>query len=251
MLKDDKRIRIIVGHYGSGKTEFAVNYAIRLSKEIREQNEANGESRKVAIADIDVVNPYFRSREKEDLLMEHDIESFSSILKNSALDLPAIAADITKPVFNTDYEYIIDVGGDDVGARVLGRMSKDISRFEYDMFMVINKNREYTDIPEKVIQYISDIERTSGLKVTGLVSNTHMLWDTSEKDITDGIELVKEVEIKTGIPMRYVTYWEKKSDFRKTISHNLKYSKNNTQFRQIDPDNVIMPVSMIMREEWM
>ena len=103
MLKDDKRIRIIVGHYGSGKTEFAVNYAIRLSKEIREQNAANGESRKVAIADIDVVNPYFRSREKEDLLMEHDIESFSSILKNSALDLPAIAADITKPVFNTDY----------------------------------------------------------------------------------------------------------------------------------------------------
>lgn len=251
MLRDDKRIRIIVGHYGSGKTEFAVNYAMKLSKEISEYNFENSKSQKVAIADIDVVNPYFRSREKEDLLSEHNIESFSSILKNSSLDLPAIAANITKPISNIDYEYIIDVGGDDVGAKVLGTISKDISKYEYDMFMVINKNRAYTNTAEKVIKYISDIERTSGLKVTGLVSNTHMLRETSEKDITDGIELIREVENMTGIPIRYITYWEKKSDLRKTISHNLKYSKNNTQLKQYNPDNVIMPIFMIMREEWM
>ena len=233
MLMNDKRIRIIVGHYGSGKTEFAVNYAIKLSKEVNAE-------RKVAIADIDVVNPYFRSREKEEMLNGYNVESFSSVLKNSTLDLPAIAPDIVKPIYDQRYEYIIDVGGDDVGARVLGRMSDDIQKYEYDMFMVVNRNREYTDTAEKVIKYIRDIESRSNLKVTGLISNTHLLRETTPEDIEQGILLVKEVQKQTGIPIRYVTYWDKKEELGKTVSHNLKYSEFD-----------IMPISMIMREEWM
>lgn len=244
MLMNDKRIRIIVGHYGSGKTEFAINYAIKLSQEL-------DSSRKVAIADIDVVNPYFRSREKEELLKGYNIESFSSILKDSTLDLPALAPDLLKPICDQSYDYIIDVGGDDVGARVLGRMSNDIRKHEYDMFMVINKNREYTDEPEKVIQYIRDIEYRSNLKVTGLIGNTHLLRDTSEEDIEQGILLVKEVQKQTGIPIRYITYWDKKEELRKTVSRNLKYSEFNKELQESEISDMIMPISMIMREDWM
>lgn len=258
MLTNDKRIRIIVGHYGSGKTEFAVNYAIKLSKEIDEINKktqadsTNSKTlRRVAIADIDVVNPYFRSREKEDMLKGYDIESFSSILKNSTLDLPAIEPGIVRPIYDERYEYIIDVGGDEVGARVLGRMSDDIKKYEYDMFMIVNKNREYTDEPQKVIQYIQDIESKSNLKVTGLVSNTHFLRETEEENIIEGISLVREVEKLTNIPIRYVTYWDKKEEFRKTISHNLKYSEYDTKLEDSDVESMIMPISMIMREDWM
>ncbi|MGB5823343.1 MAG: ATP-binding protein [Proteocatella sp.] len=261
MLTNDKRIRIIVGHYGSGKTEFAVNYAIKLSKEIDEINKKTQSDsadvlekntlRRVAIADIDVVNPYFRSREKEDMLKEYGIESFSSILKNSSLDLPSIAADIVRPMYDERYEYIIDVGGDEIGAKVLGRMSDDIKKYEYDMFMVVNKNREYTDEPHKVIQYIRDIESKSNLKVTGLVSNTHFLRDTQEVDIEEGISLVSEIEKQTNIPIRYITYWDKKEEFRKTISLNLKYSEYGAKLEKMDIENMIMPISMIMREDWM
>lgn len=261
MLTNDKRIRIIVGHYGSGKTEFSVNYAIKLAKEIDEINrKAKGDSadlpekntlRRVAIADIDVVNPYFRSREKKDMLKEFGIESFSSILKNSSLDLPSIAADIVKPMYDETYDYIIDVGGDEVGARVLGRMSDDIKKYEYDMFMVVNKNREYTDEAEKVIKFIRDIESRSNLKVTGLVSNTHFLRETQEDDIIKGISLVSEIEKLTNIPIRYITYWDKKEEFRKTISLNLKNSEFDESNKKINIEDMIMPISMIMREDWM
>lgn len=244
MLMNDKRIRIIVGHYGSGKTEFAINYAIKLSQEL-------GPDRKVAIADIDVVNPYFRSREKEDLLNGYNVESFSSILKNSSLDLPALAPDLMKPIYDDRYEYIIDVGGDDVGARVLGRMSNDIKKYEYDMFMVINRNREYTNEAEKVIEYIKDIEYRSNLKVTGLISNTHLLRETEAEDIEQGILLVKEVQKQTGIPIRYVTYWDKKEELRKTVSRNLKYSEFDKELTGDEISDMIMPISMIMREDWM
>ena len=177
MIFDDKRIRIIVGHYGSGKSEFSVNYAMQLAKQNKDPN------KKVAIADLDVVNPYFRSREKEDLLAQIGVESFSSPLKNSTLDLPAVSAEIRKPVIDETYEYVMDVGGDDVGARVLGSIKDIMKKSDYDMFLVINANREYTTNADEVIRYMRSIMGASGLNITGLINNTHLLWDTSTEDI--------------------------------------------------------------------
>lgn len=229
MISEDKRIRIIVGHYGSGKSEFAVNYIMQLAK-----NKTN-ETDKFAISDLDVVNPYFRSREKENLLKEYGIESFSSILKNSTLDLPAVSAELRTPIINTQYQYVMDVGGDAIGARVLGSLKDTIKDHEYDMFMVVNANREYTADADSVIRYIREIMSVSGLNMTGLISNTHLLWDTTPEEILKGVELVKEVSEKTGIPFKY------------TVCPNyLDISGIKTQI-----PSEILTIEMIMREQWM
>lgn len=231
MLRDDKRIRVIVGHYGSGKTEVSVNYAMTLREELTQL----GLSEKIAIADIDTVNPYFRSREKEELLQGMGIESYSSILKNSALDLPAVSPEILYKINDTSCNYIIDVGGDVIGTKVLGSISTDIQKQPYDMFMVINKNREFTDTAEKIIEYIKDIEQTSKLKMTGIINNTHMLWDTETKDILDGSKLANEVGDILGIPVKYTTCWE-----------NIEMDKKTSSIKED-----ILKIRMIMREDWM
>ena len=229
MIFDDKRIRIIVGHYGSGKSEFSVNYAMQLAKQNKDPNT------KVAIADLDVVNPYFRSREKEDFLAQIGVESFSSPLKNSTLDLPAVSAEIRKPVIDETYEYVMDVGGDDVGARVLGSIKDIMKKSDYDMFLVINANREYTTNADEVIRYMHSIMGASGLNITGLINNTHLLWDTRTEDILKGEKLAKEVSEKTGIPLKYTVY--------------PSYLDISTIKDEISSE--IFTVDMIMREKWM
>lgn len=231
MIQDDKRVRIIVGHYGSGKTEFSVNYVIKLAQKRKEENGVN----KIAISDLDVINPYFRSREKEDILEKYGIISYSSILRNSTLDLPAISADLSSPILDENYDYVMDVGGDELGARVLGSMSQIIQKYPYDMFMVVNANREFTTNANDVIKYIREIEASSKLSVTGLVSNTHMLWDTSEEDIAKGISLVEDVSRKTGIPIKYIVYPSllENKIFREGIEYDF------------------FSINMVMREEWM
>lgn len=228
----DKRIRIIVGHYGSGKTEFSVNYAIKLANI---KSETKNEKMQVAIADLDVINPYFRSREKEEMLDRHGIISHSSVLRNSALDLPAISADLSVPILDEHYQYVMDVGGDELGARVLGSMHQVIEKYPYDMFMVINANREYTVSVNDVVKYIREIEGASKLSVTGLVSNTHLLWDTSTDDILKGVELVKKVSTQTGIPVKYVVY-PSRLDIS-SIENQIEYN--------------LFSIDMIMREDWM
>ena len=229
MIFDDKRIRIIVGHYGSGKSEFSVNYAMQLAKQNKDPN------KKVAIADLDVVNPYFRSREKEDFLAQIGVESFSSPLKNSTLDLPAVSAEIRKPVIDETYEYVMDVGGDDVGARVLGSVKDIMKKADYDMFLIINANREYTTNADEVIRYMHSIMGASGLNITGLINNTHLLWDTRTEDILKGEKLAKEVSEKTGIPLKYTVY--------------PSYLDISTIKDEISSE--IFTVDMIMREKWM
>jgi hypothetical protein len=143
-MLEDKRIRVIIGHYGSGKTEFAVNYALKLAEE----------GKKVAIADLDVVNPYFRSREKAEMMEAKGIKVIASSINAPAIDVPAISAAVLVPFQDKSVEGILDVGGDPAGARVLGRYQAEFKKNEYDMFCVINANRPETDTAEKAIAYL-------------------------------------------------------------------------------------------------
>lgn len=123
-LNNDKRIRIIIGHYGSGKTEFAVNYALALRKL----------TSNVTLCDLDIVNPYFRSREKASLLEENGIHVISGAFGHSAnLDLPMVSPNILAPIQNADMQVILDVGGDAVGARVIARFAAYFKPGAYDM----------------------------------------------------------------------------------------------------------------------
>ncbi|WP_195948338.1 ATP-binding protein [Paraclostridium bifermentans] len=225
MIKNDKRIRIIIGHYGSGKSEFSMNYVTKL----RDLTDA-----KVAISDLDIVNVYFRTREKRDFLQSKNIMPIDSSIQATSLDLPAVSAQVTAPLTDKSYDYVIDVGGDDVGARVLGRFSHLVEKDDYDMFCVVNANREQTQTTSDVINHIRAIENSSKLKVTGLINNTHLVRETTIEDILKGQELVKKVSNITNIPIKYVTCLE---SLIPQLPTNL--------------DGDVFPINLYMRECWM
>jgi tRNA uridine 5-carbamoylmethylation protein Kti12 len=221
----DKRLVIVIGHYGSGKTEFAVNYAVKM-KEIYEN---------VSIADLDIVNPYFRSREKREFFEEIGIKLFDSSIRNTAVDLPALPAELMGVIINPNIKSIIDVGGDPVGARVLARFAEQIKNVDYDMFYVINGNRPDTSTVDGVINYLKMIEATSRLKITGLVNNTHMLKATTVEDVEFGHELTKKVSWESDIPIRYEAVIKETAD--KIKNHEIIEK--------------LFPINLYMREEWM
>jgi len=221
----DKRLVIVIGHYGSGKTEFSVNYAVKM-KEIFEN---------VNIADLDIVNPYFRSREKRDFFEKIGIKVFDSSIKNTAVDIPALPAQLMGVILNPNEKSVLDVGGDPVGARVLARYSEQIKNVEYDVFFVINGNRPETNTAEGALKYLRMIEATSRLKVTGLINNTHMLKDTTAEDVEFGHELTKKVSWETDIPIRYEA----------VIKETAEKIKNEEILEKL------FPINLYMREEWM
>jgi len=224
-MLDDKRIRIIIGHYGSGKTEFAVNYCMKLAEF----------DKKIAIADLDIVNPYFRSREKAKMMEEKGIKVISSSLgHNVSLALPALSAEISGPIQNSEYEVVLDVGGDFTGAKVLVRFYDDIVKSEYDMFCVINTNRPETMDIKGIIYHIKSIEESTGLKITGLINNTHLLRDTTIETILESQEIIKKVSAKLSIPIRYVVALE-------SVAKHLPS----------ELEGEIFPIKMYMRDEWM
>ena len=177
----DKRIRIIAGHYGSGKTEFAVNYSIMLAKD----------GKKTAIADLDVVNPYFRSREKETELNEYGIRVIGSMRKGASLDVPSVSPEVYTLMQDKSWEVVLDVGGDSVGARTLGRYHEYLDIEPYDMFFVLNANRHQTADVEGAVNYLKAIEISSRQKFTALINNTHLCGDTTVAEIIKGYELHK------------------------------------------------------------
>lgn len=223
MLKDN-RIRIICGHYGSGKTEFAINYSLAL-KESED---------KVAIADMDVVNPYFRSREKAEILRKQGIKVIYSSLDGTALDIPAVSGEVGTLIVGNEWNLILDVGGDNVGARALARHSKEIRPDDYDMFFVINTYRPETQKAADIISHLQAIEETTGMKVTGLVNNTHMMRNTTLEDVLFGQKISEEVSKKLNLPIKYISCIE---EVAKQLPQELK--------------DICITTSLIMRENWM
>lgn len=221
----ENNIFIIVGHYGSGKTEFAVNFAYR----------KKAEGHDVAIADLDVVNPFFRSRQKKPQLNRDGIDVLSSNFENDPyIDLPSVAAGIQSFFEVSERCNIVDVGGDAVGARTLGRYSRRLENVPYEMWMVVNANRYFTQSATEAIEYIRAIEATSRLKVTGLVNNTHYLRETDTVDLLKGDEVVREISAQLGIPVRYVSYIKSLEEKAKAL----------------DLAGEHLPIDMQMRDRW-
>lgn len=223
-MDNDKRIRIIIGHYGSGKTEFSVNYAAKLAQK----------SIKTLLVDLDVVNPYFRSREKTEELGNMGIKLIGGSINASAMDMPTIPGDVLIAFQDKSYEAVLDVGGDPAGARTLGRYVDYLKDGNYDMFFVLNANRPETQTVEKVIEYMVKIQDTARAKITGIVNNTHMLKGTTIEDVLKGYELSLKVSEETGVPLRY----------------NAVLSSLVSQLPQgLKGD--IFPIELYMRDEWM
>ena len=185
------RVSIITGHYGTGKTEFAVNLALRLA-DLGHQ---------VMVADLDIVNPYFRSRERRDLLQEAGIRLISSSQACSDADVPALPAELLTILENRDITGVLDIGGDPVGARVLARFNDKIITEDYQLIYVLNANRPEVRTPEAAIAYLRGIEATTSLTCTGIVNNTHLCGETTVEEIRKGARLAETVSRETGIPV--------------------------------------------------
>ena len=185
------RLSIVTGHYGTGKTEFAVNLALAMAQD--------GE--RVMMADLDIVNPYFRSRERRKLLEEAGIRLISSSQACSDADVPALPAELLTILENRDVRGILDIGGDPVGARVLARFQPKIVQEDYQLIYVLNANRPEVRTSESAIAYLRGIEATTGLRCTGIVNNTHLCGETTADEIRRGAALASAVSGETDIPV--------------------------------------------------
>ena len=188
----DHRICIVTGHYGTGKTEFAVNLSLELAKE----------HDNVMIADLDIVNPYFRSRERKTELEKAGIKMISSSQEAAHADIPALPAELLSIFQNRDIRGILDIGGDPVGARVLARFQPKIISENYELLFVVNANRPEVRTVDAAIEYMRKIEATTGLTCSGLVNNTHLCGETTEAEVRKGAALAKAIGDETGIPVR-------------------------------------------------
>jgi hypothetical protein len=191
-----KRITFITGHYGSGKTEFAVNLAMQKKADI--------------LMDLDIVNPYFRCREVETLLEENGVRMVASGLKNAlGSDLPYISGEVFRPFVNEGLKAVIDLGGDPVGARLIRQFSDVIKDADVDLLLCINIYRESTKDAEGIENMMNLIEESGGLKVTGLINNSNLLRETTYEDILKGEEIILKVSDKTSRPLIYTGVYEK------------------------------------------
>lgn len=185
---DGARLSVVVGHFGSGKTEFSVNLALAL----RQRRQP------VALADLDVVDPYFRSRECAPLLAAADIRLISSANTCRDADLPSMPAEVNVLLDNEDLWGVLDIGGDPSGARVLARYRRGLQK-DARLLCVINGSRPLSDTAEKCVDYLRRIEAACGMPVAALVNNTHCCHLTEPEDVLRGAALAREVEALTGI----------------------------------------------------
>lgn len=183
---------IVSGHSGSGKTVFAVNFALSLARE----------GLSAVIADMDIVNPYFCAREQQQLFINNGIEIILPA-GGAHSDLPALSPRISAAILDQTRAVVLDVGGNEGGARVLARYNKEICARGYELFCCINARRPETATARRAIDYLRAIEKTSGLRVTGLVNTTHLLAETTAKTVFEGHALCREIRELCGVQTAY------------------------------------------------
>ena len=189
---EHKRLTLFAGHYGSGKTNIAVNYAMLLAKE----------GKKVCIADLDIVNPYFRTKDSERELEENGITLICSQYANTNVDLPAIPAESYRLVQDKTCFGVIDIGGDDRGAYALGRFADAIkAEGDYNMAFVLNRYRPLTSSVSDAIEIMREIEAASGIQFDCIVNNSNIGSETTADIVLDSIAFAQELSDKTGLPI--------------------------------------------------
>ncbi|MCR5427646.1 MAG: ParA family protein [Lachnospiraceae bacterium] len=194
MLNDLKDFVVVTGHYGCGKTNFSINLALDYA----------AKGRKVTIVDMDLVNPYFRTSDYRELLESKGIEVIAPVFGHTNLDIPSLPASMYS-IFDSKDMVIVDVGGDDVGSTVLGRFRPKFEGLDYDMLYVVNRFRNLTATPEEAVEVLNEIRAVSGLTPTGLINNSHLMQETDEKVIAEGIDFTRRISDLTGLPVKATT----------------------------------------------
>ena len=195
-MSKPKRVTLFAGHYGSGKTNLAVNWALGLKKQ----------GRRVVIADLDIVNPYFRTKDSAALLEENGIEVVSPEFANSNVDLPALPAELYGVVQNRQRYAVMDIGGDDRGAVALGRYAPYIlEENDFEMIFVANFMRPLTLTPADALEVMREIEQAGGIPFTSIVNNTNLGPLTEPETVLSGLEKCRELSALCGLPVLFTS----------------------------------------------
>lgn len=193
---DYKRLTLLCGHYGSGKTNVAVNMAFDLKKSYDN----------VAVADLDIVNPYFRTKDSLEDFKERNIRLICSEYANSNLDIPALPQDMYAITDDRSMKVVLDIGGDDRGALVLGRIAPKINEEnDFQMLMVINKFRPLTPDADSTVDVMREVEAASGIRFTGLVNNSNLGEETTPEDVLGSLKYAEAVSEISGLPVVLTT----------------------------------------------
>ncbi len=195
-MENLKRITIISGHYGSGKTNFAVNLAFNLKKDYD----------KVAVADLDIVNPYFRTKDSIEDFNSRNIRLISSEYAGSNVDIPALPQEMYAITDDKSFQMIVDVGGDDRGALALGRLTpKILEEDDYDMLLVVNCYRPLTPDVNSTIEVAKEIETACKIKFTGVINNSNLGELTTAEDVLTSLSYAEEIAKALNVKVKYTT----------------------------------------------
>lgn len=192
------KLTALIGPYGSGKSELALALARLMARRLGCRD---GRCSKVALGDIDVLKPYFRAREAGESLRKEGVRLLAPAGDLSGADLPILTPELRGALRDGETMLILDVGGDPVGARALGSLRDAMVEGECALWLVLNKNRPFMESVEEVVEQADKIQRASGLQLTGIVSNTHMMEETTLEDVTQGLELAQRVGQAIGVPI--------------------------------------------------
>ncbi len=185
-----KRFTVVIGHYGSGKTNLSINLALDMLYRYET----------VTLVDLDIVNPYFRSSDYARWLTARGVQVISPTFAGSTLDVPSLPAAISG-VFDSPGAVIFDVGGDDVGATALGRYAGDLANVEHDMLYVINRYRNLTATPAEAAALLREIEAACHLEATGIVNNSHLKDETTDTTVLDSMDYAHETAALLDLPL--------------------------------------------------
>lgn len=189
-----KRFTVVTGHYGCGKTNLCVNLALDVAKRRDD----------VTLVDLDIVNPYFRSSDHAERLSAAGVRVISPTFAGTTLDTPSLSPAIYS-AFESTGVVILDVGGDDAGAKALGRFARDIERIDHDMLYVVNRYRNLTTTPDEAAALLAEIESASRLKATGVVNNSNLRDETTTATVLDSIGFARETALLLGLPLVFTT----------------------------------------------
>lgn len=190
-----KRIKAVVGHYGSGKTELAINLALA----------ARQMKRRTVVVDLDIVNPFFRSAEQRELLDRHGVELIHPPYALTGVDLPVLPPDVNRVFSDKELMTVLDVGGDDAGAAALGIYKPYFEREPIDMYYVVNLFRPFSENASQIIGMLERIERRARIKPTGLVNNANIADLTEPAEVLECQRVLNEVSRETGLPIVMIT----------------------------------------------
>ena len=230
-------VNIVVGHYGAGKTNFSLNWAFDLAKQ----------GRNVTLVDFDVVNPYFRSSDYAALLADAGVAVIAPNLAGSSLDNPSISGSVGTAISQAYEQWtqgdcssvlVIDVGGDDAGATVLGRFASEAAQGSYQMLYVVNQYRNLTREPEEALEIMEEIQAKSELRVTGVVNNSHLRDQTDASTVVDALDFGRACAVAAGV------------DLVCTTVPKMSFEQINKAFSQEEQGVTLYPVLMLVRTPW-